>query len=83
MFWVLIRSASLLMSTHNICFSGEIEKYKCFLVEKSALSGAVKFAKEIRLQGYLTFFMLNSAEHEIFSANKYENASNNWHFHIY
>ena len=29
------------------------------------------------------FFMLNSAEHEIFSANKYENANNCWHFHIY
>ena len=34
-------------------------------------------------QGYKTFFMLNSAEHEIFSANKYENANNSWHFHIY
>ena len=29
------------------------------------------------------FFMLNSDEHEIFSANKYENANNSWHFHIY
>ena len=29
------------------------------------------------------FFMLNSAEHGIFSANKYENANNSWHFHIY
>ena len=29
------------------------------------------------------FFMLDSAEHEIFSANKYENANNCWHFHIY
>ena len=29
-----------------------------------------------------TFFMLNSAEHEIFSANKYENANNSY-FHIY
>ena len=29
------------------------------------------------------FFMLNSAEHENFSANKYENANNGWHFHIY
>ena len=28
-------------------------------------------------QGYKTFFVLNSAEHEIFSADKYEN------FHIY
>ena len=33
--------------------------------------------------GYKTFFMLNSAEHEIFSANKYENANNSCHFHIY
>ena len=29
------------------------------------------------------FFMLNSAEYEIFSAYKYENANNSWHFHIY
>ena len=36
-----------------------------------------------RPQGYKTFFTLNSAEHEIFSANKYENANNSWHFHIY
>ena len=27
--------------------------------------------------------MLNSAEHENFSANKYENANKSWHFHIY
>ena len=29
------------------------------------------------------FYMLNSAEYEIFSANEYENANNSWHFHIY
>ena len=29
-----------------------------------------------RPRGYKTFFMFNSAEHEIFSANKYENANN-------
>ena len=28
-----------------------------------------------RSRGYKTFFMLNSAEDEIFSANKYENAN--------
>ena len=28
-------------------------------------------------------FLLNIAEHEIFSANKYENANYCWHFHIY
>ena len=27
--------------------------------------------------------MHNAAEHEIFSANKYENANSSWHFHIY
>ena len=27
--------------------------------------------------------VFNSAEHENFSANKYENANNSWHFHIY
>ena len=29
------------------------------------------------------FFLLNTAEHKNFSANNYENANNNWHFHIY
>ena len=29
----------------------------------------------VRLRRYKTFFMLNSAEHEIFSVNKYENAN--------
>ena len=38
---------------------------------------------EIWPRGYKTFFMLNSAEHEIFSANKYKNANFSWHFHIY
>ena len=28
-------------------------------------------------------FLLNLAEHEIFSANKYANANYCWHFHIY
>ena len=28
-------------------------------------------------------FLLYIAEHENFSANKYENANNSWHFHIY
>ena len=34
-------------------------------------------------RGYKKIFMLNSAEHEIFSANKYENANYSWHFHLY
>ena len=31
----------------------------------------------------MKLFVLNSAEHDVFSANKYENANNSWHFHIY
>ena len=38
---------------------------------------------ETRPRGYKTFFMLNSAEHELFTATKYENANKSWHFHIY
>ena len=30
-----------------------------------------------------TFFMLNSAELDIYPAHKCENANNCWHFHIY
>ena len=34
-------------------------------------------------RGNKTFFMLNSTEHEMFSAHNYENANNIWHFHSY
>ena len=30
------------MSTHNICFSGEIRKISIFFIEKSALSEAIE-----------------------------------------
>ena len=36
-----------------------------------------------RPQGYKTFSMLNSAEHEIYPAHKCYNANNCWHFNIY
>ena len=29
------------------------------------------------------FFMINSAEYDFFSANKYRNTNNSCHFHIY
>ena len=34
-------------------------------------------------QDYTTFFMLISAEHEIYPAHKYQNANNYWHLSIY
>ena len=55
--------------------------YKTFFM----LNSAMKFFMLINLK-LLTmpnYFLLNIAEHENFSANKYENANYCWHFHIY
>ena len=43
----------------------------------------IDYLKATWSRGYKTFFMLNSTENEIFFANKYENANNSSHFHIY
>ena len=40
------------------------------------------YNSDTKPRGYINFFMLNSAEDEIFSAYKYENANISWHFHI-
>ena len=48
---------------------------KCYSACLLALKMDWKLGELIRPRGYITFFMLNSAEHEIFSANKYENAN--------
>ena len=34
-------------------------------------------------RSYKTCFMLNSADHEIYPAHKYQNANNCWHYNIY
>ena len=47
---------------------------------------SIKFVLLINKKKILTnanYFLLNIAEHEVFSANKYENANNSWHFHTY
>ena len=46
---------------------------------------SMKFALliNIKLLTIANSFLLNIAEHEIFSGNKYENANNSWHFRIY
>ena len=40
-------------------------------------------ANNIKLPTNANSFLLNIAEHEIFSANKYENVNYCWDFHIY
>ena len=37
----------------------------------------------LKLRILANSFLLNIAEHENFSANKYENTNYSWHFHIY
>ena len=39
-------------------------------------------ANKSQITNIANSFLLNSAEHEIFSANKHENANNILHFHI-
>ena len=46
---------------------------KCLTASSHKASQRTNNAKP---RGYKTFFKLNSAEHEIFSADKYENANN-------
>ena len=38
---------------------------------------------KLKLLTITNSFLLNIAEHETFSTNKYENANYIWHFHIY
>ena len=48
------------MSTHNICFHGEIKKkYDFFFVKKSALSGAMLFEYILRVN-MITVFTLST-----------------------
>ena len=50
---------------------------KLKLVKQSFVS------KSFSRRGYKTFFMLNSAVHEIFPAHKCWNANSCWHFDLY
>ena len=63
-------------------------RHKVNILESSVVVQELEFAitrafvlKSLNLQ--YTFFVLNSAEHEIFSANENENANKSWHFHFY
>ena len=69
--WVPVRTA-VLTSTYILCFEQKKQKDHIFSSETF-----------IWPRGYKTFFMLNSAEHEIFPANNHENANYCWYFHIY
>ena len=62
--------------------SSDLEVIKLFSCSTQL---SMKFVLLINLKLLTTAnsFLLNIAEHETFSANKYENANYGWHFHIY
>ena len=53
----------------------ELDDYKVNLMQMYNQQCYSETLSHFRPRGYKTFFMLNSAEHEIFSADKYENAN--------
>ena len=58
------------------------EIIKCFPCS-TQLSLKLVLLINLKLQTIANSFLLNIAEHEHFSADKYENANYCWHFHIY
>ena len=56
-----------------------IELFSC----STQLSMEFVLLINLKLLTIANSFLLNIAEHENFSANKYENANHCWHFHIY
>ena len=56
-----------------------IKRFSC----STQLSMKFSLLINLKLLIIANSFLLNIAEHEIFSVNKYENANNRWHFHIY
>ena len=57
--------------------------YKTFFMLNSAQYEIFHAKKNLKLLTMPTSFLVNIAEHENFSAYKYENANYCWHFHIY
>ena len=55
--------------------------YKTFFMVNSGMKFVLLI--NLKLLTIANSFLLNIAEHEIFCANKYENANYGWHFHIY
>ena len=58
------------------------QKYSIWSVSILRSSG-LEVIKLFSCSTEVSMKMLSWGEHEIFSATKYENANNSWHFHIY
>ena len=78
------------MSTYNIYgFYWILEKnYPSVFIKYASLHNSSEYFGVLDERNYgpeviKRFFMLNSTEHEISSAYKYENANNSWYIYIY
>ena len=56
--------------------------YKTFFMLNSA-ENEICYAHKNKIPRVYTFYLHRRAQHEIFSANKYQNVNNCWHFNIY
>ena len=75
------------MSTLNMFLWRNKKNIYTFHLKKGVLPGTTEILQvSLRVRPgpeIIKIFILSSTEHEIFSANKYENANLSWHFHIY
>ena len=60
-----------------------IKLFSCFSHSQTQLSMKFVLLINLKLLTIANSFLQNIAEHENFSANKYENANYCWHFHIH
>ena len=82
--WLVMNlSINVIKDSPNHIYSGP-EVKKLFSYE-AQLTQSIKFIllKNLKLLAISNPFLLNIADHENFSANKYENANYCWHFRIY
>ena len=59
------------------------KKKKSFEKPQLSMKFVMLHVINLKLLTTAIVFLQNMAEHETFSANKYENANFCWHFHIY
>ena len=70
---------------HEFCPANKSQiTYNCkFFLAQLSWAWIFVLLINLKLLTIANSFLLNIAEHDIFSANKYENANFSWHFHIY
>ena len=79
---MMIFSLVAMIGLDKCCITSACLQWLCHSGERIVARGPLVPAYKSLLT-IANSFLLNIAEHENFSANKYENANYCWHFHIY